>query len=540
MKRNCALVIGVNQYKFLQPLKYAKRDAKLIRDFFVNEKGFDQVFLFSDDSSKLYNNSNFPLHTKLLHFLQQSFEKPFLEPGAHLWVFFIGHGIVHENQDYLMLYDGNPQDVENTTISINYLTQRLLRCGTDNIILILDASRHQNKNISEKFGRHTQHIAVQNGVTTIFSCNQNEYSYEIDALQQGVFTYALLESLGNQGQCATLERLEQYLSFRVPQLVSHYKYPLQTPKIVTNSKAKSNLIIFPEYATLDDINKLKMSALQAEVTKKLELAEQVRLQVQAIESTTDIDTIEAINTTSHLTVEFVHSQNHTAPLPTAEGRNSELSFLMPTLDLTNANIYRHELNNATETYLTLNNVLGCNLNYKNFQNNNIDNLKDNYINICPDLEIHYQRLQELLAGSKWKEADRETLTLLLKVADREKQGWLNIQSINKLSCIHLHIIDQLWLQHSNGRFGLSIQKRIWESLKGQFNADYEIWCQFCDRLGWRVNNNWLFYSDLTFDLNAPQGHFPAASLIYNLTAWKGWVVGSFSCIVGFSALINKY
>ncbi|PLZ37123.1 transcriptional regulator, partial [Fischerella thermalis WC542] len=171
--------------------------------------------------------------------------------------------------------------------------------------------------------------------------------------------------------------------------------------------------------------------------------------------------------------------------------------------------------------------------------NNKSNIQDKNLNLCSTLEINYQPLKDLLAASKWKQADRETLTLLLKAADREKEGWLNIQSINQLPCIDLCTIDQLWLKYSNERFGLSVQKGIWESVGAQGDNDYEIWCKFCDHVGWRVNNNWLFYSDLTFTSDAPQGHFPAAGVIHLLTPWRGWAIGSFSCVVGFSALASK-
>lgn len=47
MAQNWAVVIGINQYEHLQrPLKYATRDAELMRDFLCNEAGFDKVYHF--------------------------------------------------------------------------------------------------------------------------------------------------------------------------------------------------------------------------------------------------------------------------------------------------------------------------------------------------------------------------------------------------------------------------------------------------------------------------------------------------------------
>ncbi len=41
------------------------------------------------------------------------------------------------------------------------------------------------------------------------------------------------------------------------------------------------------------------------------------------------------------------------------------------------------------------------------------------------------------------------------------------------TCEDLRTIDQLWVKYSNGRFGFSVQKRIWHSIGGNKYADYK-------------------------------------------------------------------
>jgi len=41
-----ALVIGINYYHRLRSLKYAERDAVLMRDFFAQEARFEQIFYY--------------------------------------------------------------------------------------------------------------------------------------------------------------------------------------------------------------------------------------------------------------------------------------------------------------------------------------------------------------------------------------------------------------------------------------------------------------------------------------------------------------
>lgn len=130
--------------------------------------------------------------------------------------------------------------------------------------------------------------------------------------------------------------------------------------------------------------------------------------------------------------------------------------------------------------------------------------------------IDYTKLRDLLKAGEWKEADHETLAVILKVANREKQEYLNIETIESFPCADLHTIDRLWLKYSNGQFGFSVQKEIWQSVGGVFgeydNAVYE---QFGIRVGWRDRNRgllmraWKKYDDLSFSLTwAPVGHLP--------------------------------
>ncbi|MEH2144473.1 SUMF1/EgtB/PvdO family nonheme iron enzyme [Nostoc sp.] len=294
MVKNWAIAIGINHYDYLQPLNYAKRDAQLMQGFLSKEAGFERIFFFSDDSPDVAGKSTRPTRTNLLRILRQLFDNPFMGAGDNFWFFFSGHGIRYADRDYLMPCDGDPEDIENTAIAINFVTERLRRCGADNVVLILDACRNEGKKTGEGIGRQTAQEARQQGVISIFSCIPQEYSYEIEALQQGAFTSALLEGLGIQGQCATVERLEQYLRFRVPELVRQHKNTRQTPYVIAEPVNKSHLILVPRYATLNDIATLKNDAYQAEVNRNLDLAEQLWIRVLAAASGQDMEAVRSL------------------------------------------------------------------------------------------------------------------------------------------------------------------------------------------------------------------------------------------------------
>ncbi|HEY9711730.1 MAG TPA: GUN4 domain-containing protein [Oculatellaceae cyanobacterium] len=123
--------------------------------------------------------------------------------------------------------------------------------------------------------------------------------------------------------------------------------------------------------------------------------------------------------------------------------------------------------------------------------------------------VDYTPLRNLLAAGEWQKADRETETVMIMASGREQDGWLSEEDLEMFPCEDLGIIDQLWVKYSNGRFGFSTQKRIWESIEGtNKDEDVEIWKEFGDRVGWRINNSWIGYRNLTFSLDAPEGHLP--------------------------------
>lgn len=156
----------------------------------------------------------------------------------------------------------------------------------------------------------------------------------------------------------------------------------------------------------------------------------------------------------------------------------------------------------------------------------------------------YTKLRNYLAAEKWKEADIETAAIMLVVAKRKNKAWLDAQSSDNFPCEgirailllflssiskeeiynfpreDLRTIDQLWVKYSNHRFGLSVQKKIYQGLGGTINYNRKIWAAFGDRVGWRDRRGfWIAADDITFKSNsynsvAPQGHFPRSLILY--------------------------
>ncbi|NJR76844.1 MAG: GUN4 domain-containing protein, partial [Scytonema sp. CRU_2_7] len=121
----------------------------------------------------------------------------------------------------------------------------------------------------------------------------------------------------------------------------------------------------------------------------------------------------------------------------------------------------------------------------------------------------YKKLNMLLKAGKWKEADLETKYLMLKISNRFDKGWLDESAIANFPLHDLKMINQLWLEHSSGRFGFSVQKRIYLDTGNQPREyNQETYDRFGEVVGWRDDRIWKNYFDLEFSLSAPEGHLP--------------------------------
>jgi hypothetical protein len=144
----------------------------------------------------------------------------------------------------------------------------------------------------------------------------------------------------------------------------------------------------------------------------------------------------------------------------------------------------------------------------------VSRLEENQL-LLTDID-RYEKLRNLLVAGKFKEADRETAKVLLEVSGESSRETLTPEDIKQFPCNVLRIINRLWLNSSQGRFGFSVQLHIYQSVGGNVETlmaqDIKLLEQFGDCVGWRENGQWRgdTYEQWDFTLKAPEGCFPAA------------------------------
>ncbi|MBD2330030.1 GUN4 domain-containing protein [Alkalinema sp. FACHB-956] len=137
-------------------------------------------------------------------------------------------------------------------------------------------------------------------------------------------------------------------------------------------------------------------------------------------------------------------------------------------------------------------------------------------------------LQQALKAKDWALADRETRRLL----DPSSVSLKPLPEI-KLTPELIRAIDRAWMDASNGRFGLTVQAKLWESIKAKSPKDEMVAInQFRDRVGWKLmqprkendflSSDWLNESELNYSEKAPVGHLPwmgvSDAVVYGLAA----------------------
>jgi len=137
--------------------------------------------------------------------------------------------------------------------------------------------------------------------------------------------------------------------------------------------------------------------------------------------------------------------------------------------------------------------------------------------------IDYIPLSGLLVSQQFEEADQLTRDLLIKIAGpvASEKGFVYWTQVKKIPSEDLATIERLWLKYSDGKFGYSVQKQIWNKQNQRFDL-------FCQKVGWKIEDNGVsrlrkFFgkSEFIYDLEkAPRGHLPLTSALRGTTLLK--------------------
>jgi WD40 repeat protein len=163
------------------------------------------------------------------------------------------------------------------------------------------------------------------------------------------------------------------------------------------------------------------------------------------------------------------------------------------------------------------------------------------INWAQAKPVDVSALRSHLAAQDWQAADAETRRIL--------DPWIhpggNILGTPLATNIPpevLQTLDQLWVEASGGRFGFSVQQRIWAEVRAQNPVDSATAAKaFGDRVGWTrppgvedptfIAGDWLTEMEINPSLEAPVGHLPWAGVSWAQIARLFQVESCGSCTI---------
>lgn len=496
-----ALLIGISEYEHgLNPLPSAINDIEAMRQVLEDpERGaFDRVEVLPNPSRQVMEEAIYDLFSNR-------------QPEDILLLYFSGHAI-NPNTSLSLATPQTRQEnrgevVPTTAVSGRYLQERMNRSASLQQVIILDCSLNgefnHGMNIKTDGMPDLQPQLGGKGRTILTSWSSTHFSLDHEVSELSIYTRYLVEGLksgagdlDNDGIIA-IDELHEYAIEKVQEAA-----PAMSPQFYP---VEEGYRIYIARSPVDDPALKYRKALQDLVR----------------EDQGDIDFLQGqIDFLNRCYLEELQQQ---WGLPVEVVRDIEREVMEPIRQR------QQKLKRYEEVLTKAIQQRGGDLRdadwhkLKRFQE--VLELRDEDVEPIVALKsakgADYTRLRDLLAARKWKDADEETARVMLQVANRKEEGWLNVESINNFPSEDLRTIDQLWVRYSNDRFGFSVQKRIWEELGGRVDSDTEK--TIGDRVGWRKNGEWVNYSDLNFSSDAPKGHLPVVIwfpiLGFGLISW---------------------
>jgi WD40 repeat protein len=243
--RLAAVVIGINQYEHVPPLRYAVADARAFRDYLVRDMAVpaDRVRLVLDAEATLERVTG-DLGTWLPRVA-----------GVHdtVIVYFAGHGAVEDDptspdgdglSKYLLPVKARPQHLFETGLSMDKLAEVFRRTRARHLVFLVDSCHSgavggaRGRTVARPPGARSgpvsafylTSLAQGESRVVITAARANELSYEAEGLGHGIFTYHLLRGLRGAADLdgdgeIVLNEIYQFLGQEVPRATEG----LQTP-----------------------------------------------------------------------------------------------------------------------------------------------------------------------------------------------------------------------------------------------------------------------------------------------------------------------
>jgi hypothetical protein len=215
-----AFLIGVG---YNQALPATVNDAKALYDLLIDPRlaayPQEQVQVLTEEAST---------KDSILSGLDTLADQVRENPDATVWIYFSGHGFLHEetHEYFLIPYEYSLQQIQTTCISSQQWSQKLKAIEAKKLMVWLDCC-HAGGMLSKELNRLPfrespppkgtfEGLTSGSGRVVVASCKEDQKSYILPGARNSVFTTCLLEVLRGQG---LTDSDDEYIRFF--QIMSH-------------------------------------------------------------------------------------------------------------------------------------------------------------------------------------------------------------------------------------------------------------------------------------------------------------------------------
>ena len=241
-KKIWSVIVGIDQYPNVPHLKYAVNDAMAMYDHLLsfNQVPAENITLLLNEDASL---------TRLRSALGTHLKKSAGQDDMVI-IFFAGHGATEKDamspdgdglEKYLLPFDADPKDLYATALPMGEISRIFNRISSERLVFIADSCYSGasggrtigidgiRASLSDTF---FDRLTSGKGRVIISASGANEVSAESEELQQGVFTYYLLEGLKGKADIdkdnlVTLDEAYRFVSEHVPRVTGQEQHPVK-------------------------------------------------------------------------------------------------------------------------------------------------------------------------------------------------------------------------------------------------------------------------------------------------------------------------
>ena len=242
-KNDLAVVFGIESYKNVPGVSFAKRDAEWMKKYFENVLGIPQ--------NRIYHKTDSDVG-------QAEFSKVFSEGGwldkrikngkSNVFVYYAGHGAPDKKTAYLIPYDGDPNYASQTGYEMDKLYKQLGSFDAKSTTVFLDACFSGANRDNEMLLADARPVFMEVDASatrdvTVFSASSgSEISSAWPEKKHGLFSYFLMKGMrgdadSNKDNQITVGELGDYVKENVSDMAGMLDRE-QTPGLQTLDKEK--------------------------------------------------------------------------------------------------------------------------------------------------------------------------------------------------------------------------------------------------------------------------------------------------------------